>query len=466
MSSIKMKCLCLLGFIAGYNAAESQVITMEEALQTAIANYRTIKAKQNYLGASRANEKQSRREALPNLTVAAQQDYGTVNGQNGPLYGFGGFAVASSGLPLPSQNWNAAFGALYLANLNWDFFAFGRVRNRIEVAGKAVEREEADYQQELFQHQVRVAGAYLNLLAAQRLTRSWENNLVRADTFKLVVTARAKNGLIAGVDSSLANAELSSARLQLIRSKDTEQEMANRLAVLMGIPGRELKADTVFITRLPEVLQSTVPNQETHPILEWYRKRIEVSDAQTKYLRKLSLPVFSMFSVLQTRGSGFASNYAQDQTAFNQNYLKGIEPVRSNYLVGIGVTWNLTNPLRVSQQVASQNFVSAALRDEFELTSQQLQAQLALSETKIANAVASYMEAPLQVKAASDAFLQRTVLYRNGLTNLVDVTQALYTLNRAETDRDIANNNVWQAFLLKAAASGDFQMFINGLKKN
>jgi outer membrane protein TolC len=466
MSSIKMKWLCLLVFIIGYNAAESQVITMEEALQTAVSNYRAIKAKQNYLGASRANEKQSRREALPNLTVAAQQDFGTVNGQNGPLYGLGGLAVASSGLPLPSQNWNAAFGALYLTNFSWDFFAFGRVRKRIEVAGKAVEREEADYQQELFQHQVRVAAAYLNLLAAQRLTRSWENNLERADTFKLVVTARAKNGLIAGVDSSLANAELSSARLQLIRSKDAEQEMANRLAVLMGIPSRELIADTFFITRIPEVLQPVAANPESHPILEWYRKRIEVSDAQTKYLRKLNLPVFSMFSVLQTRGSGFSANYAQDQTAFNQNYLKGIEPVRTNYLVGIGVTWNLTSPLRVSQQVASQNFVSAALHDEFELTNQQLQAQLALSETKIANAVASYLEAPMQVKAASDAYLQRTVLYRNGLTNIVDVTQALYTLNRAETDRDIAYNNVWQAFLLKAAASGDFQMFINGLKKN
>ncbi|RYY22288.1 MAG: TolC family protein [Chitinophagaceae bacterium] len=461
-----MKCLCLLVLITSFNATKAQVLTMEEALQTATVNYATIKAKQNYLAASRANQKQTHREALPNLTVAAQHDYGTVNGQNGPLYGFGGFGVASSGLPLPNQNWNAAFGALYLANFSWDFFAFGRVRNRIEAAGKAVEREEADYQQELFQHQVRVAGAYLNLLAAQRLTRSWENNLTRADTFKLVVTARAKNGLIAGVDSSLANAELSSARIQLIRSKDTELEMANRLAVLMGIPAVNFRADTVFITRIPVILQSPVNTQQDHPILGWYRKRIEVSDAQTKYLRKLSLPVFSMFSVFQTRGSGFGSNYAQDQTAFNQNYLKGIEPVRSNYLVGIGVTWNLTSPLRVNQQIAAQNFISAALRDELELTNQQLQAQLALSETKIVNAVASYREAPLQVKAASDAYLQRTVLYRNGLTNIVDVTQSLYTLNRAETDRDIAYNNVWQAFLLKAAASGDFQMFINGLKTN
>jgi hypothetical protein len=65
------------------------------------------------------------------------------------------------------------------------------------------------------------------------------------------------------------------------------------------------------------------------------------------------------------------------------------------------------------------------------------------------------------MKAASDAYLQRSVLYKNGLTTIVEVTQALYTLNRAETDRDISNNNVWQALLLKAAASGDFSLFLN-----
>ncbi len=35
---------------------------------------------------------------------------------------------------------------------------------------------------------------------------------------------------------------------------------------------------------------------------------------------------------------------------------------------------------------------------------------------------------PAQVKAATDAYIHKAVLYKNGLTNLVDVTQALYAL--------------------------------------
>jgi hypothetical protein len=35
----------------------------------------------------------------------------------------------------------------------------------------------------------------------------------------------------------------------------------------------------------------------------------------------------------------------------------------------------------------------------------------------------------------------------------------LYTLNRAQTDLSVAYINVWQALLLKAATSGDFELF-------
>ncbi len=127
----------------------------------------------------------------------------------------------------------------------------------------------------------------------------------------------------------------------------------------------------------------------------------------------------------------------------------------------MGLTWNVTNPFRLQQQVAAQHFISRALKDEYDLADQTLTDQLILSNSRIKNAIANYLEAPIQVKAASDAYLQKTVMYKNGLSNIVDFTQALFSLSRAETARDIANNNVWQALLLKAAATGDFGLFIN-----
>ena len=144
--------------------------------------------------------------------------------------------------------------------------------------------------------------------------------------------------------------------------------------------------------------------------------------------------------------------------------MDGIKPTRTNYLVGIGVTWNITQVFRLSRQANAQSLVSAGLNEEFNLVNQQLTLQQQLSDTKTQNAISIYREAPVQVRAASDAYLQKTVLYRNGLSNLVDVAQAAYTLVRAETDRDVAINNIWQALLLQAAAAGDYSLFERQLK--
>ncbi|NIG56525.1 TolC family protein [Chitinophaga sp. Cy-1792] len=458
MWSKKLSLLALSFMLMNSYLYAQQVITLQQAIDTAVLNYGTIKAKASYTAASNEQVKQARREYLPNFNIAAQQDYGTINGQNGPLYGFGGLSAASSGLPLDHQNWNAAFGALYLTNVNWDFFAFGRAKEKVKTAMAAATQNDKDWQQEIFKHKIKVAAAYLNLVAAQQLTRSFKDNMDRADTIRRIVRTRVLNHLIAGVDSSQANAEYSSARISWTKALDAEQEQSNQLAQLMGVTPRPFDVDTDFVKHIP-VLNAGSNAADNHPVLQWYKSRIALSEEQTKYYKTLYYPAFSLVGLIQTRGSGFGNGYAADQHDFSQSYWDGIKPTRTNYLFGVGVTWNISQPLRISKQVKAQQQISKGLEYEYELAGQQIQAQLQLSDTKIENALSNVREVPVQVKAASDAYLQKTVLYKNGLTNLVDVTQAAYALIRAQTDRDIAFVNVWQALLLKAAAAGDFNVF-------
>ncbi len=443
--------------------AQQKVLTLKGAVDIALANYGTIKAKGNYVNASRSNITGTMREYLPDLNVSAQQDYGTINGISGPLYGLRGLSASSAGPALSTQNWTAAFGALYLANVNWDFFSFGRLREKIEVSKSALARDQSDLEQEKFQQEVRVAGAYLNLLAAQRLTRSQRNNLERTNGLRNVVVARTLSGLNPGVDSSLANAEVSSAKIALTRSRDFEQEQEANLLQAMGVPARSFELDSFFLSRIPTAVGDSI-KQVTgdHPVLNYYRSLIVYSDRQAKYFRTFNYPSFSLFGIIQSRGSGFGYNYGeQAPEAYSPKYTTGVKPTRGNYLAGIGFTWNLSTPFRVQQQVQAQHYISLALKDQFDLADQQLNTRLELAKNKMRNAMENYREAPIQVKAATDAYQQKSVLYKNGLDNIVNITQALYTLNRAETDRDIAYSNVWQALLLQAAASGDFGLFIN-----
>jgi outer membrane protein TolC len=460
-----LKYFCLVLLTISYSSAvfaQQKVLTMKDAEQMALANYPSIKAKMSQLNASKAYLTETKNEYLPDLSFSAQQDYGTVNGQFGPSYGYKGLGVSSAGPTLKNQNWNAGFGALYLANVNWDFFAFGRSVEKVKVQSKVVAENETDVAQEQFQHQVRVAAAYLNLLAAQQLAKAQQDNLNRTIDIQKVVSARVKNGLNPGVDSSLANAEVSNARIALTNAQQTVLDQSNQLALYLGLPHQTFTLDSVFVSKAPNnVDQPSAINPDDHPILRYYRNRIGVSDEETKYLRTFNYPTFTLFGVYQGRGSNFGSSYATDLGAYGTDYGTGVDPTRFNYLLGVGVTWNFTSLFKVRNLVRSQKFTSEQYQNEYNLVSQQLHDQMSLAETRIATAVKNYNEVPVEVKAASDAYLQKSTLYKNGLANIVDLTQALYTLNRAEVDKDIAYNNVWQAILYKAASTGDFGVFIN-----
>ena len=462
--NIRIRYLLILSTaLLSFSSYSQQTLSLKDAINIATNNYGTLKAKSNYVKASLAVVEQAKKENLPDLNLSAQQDYGTINGQNGVLYGLRGFAASPAGPAMERQSWSSAFGSLYLTNINWDFFSFGKAREKVNVAKAAVAQDEADFQQEFFQHEIRVSAAYLNLLAAQRLTASQQKNLERAQALTNVVIARAKNGLNPGVDSSLANAEVSNAKILLIRARDNEQEQSNQLATLIGTSTQNFLLDSVFLTRIPASIDTATRfREEEHPLLKYYLSRVDLSNARIKYYNTFKYPTFSTFGVMQGRGSGFNYNYnALNRDAYTKDYFQGVKPTRANYLIGVGVTWNLTSYPRVGQQVLAQKYTTEGLKNEFEELDQRLKNQMILAGQKIENALRNYREAPIEVSAASAAFLQKSVLYKNGLSNIIDVTQALYALNRAETDRDIAFSNVWQALLYKAAASGDYRIFIN-----
>ena len=446
--------------LAAHITQAQPVLTLREAIDMAVANYPSIKAKQAYAQATKALVDESRREYLPNVNFSAQQDYGTINNINSPTYGFNGLAVASSGPTQETESWHSAFGSLYLANVNWDFFSFGRARNEVKVAQSVANEANRDYVQEIFEQKVKVAAAYLNLVAAHQLTFSYKTNLDRTDTVRELVLSRALTGLVAGVDSSLANAEYSSAKISYIRAVDAEEQQKHQLSLLLGVDTGAFDIDTSFVVKIPQIQTvSDSVDSTNHPVLQYYESRIAVSKEQAKYLKSQYFPTFTLVGVVQTKGSGFGNDYSSNPNDFTHNYANGANPSMGNYLFGVGVTWNITQPYRISKAVAAQRMMSEGLQQEYDLANDEIKTQLKIADDKMINALTIYVEAPIQVKAASDAYLQQSVLYKNGLTDMVNVTQASYDLIRAETDKDIADNNVWQALLLKAAAVGNFDVF-------
>lgn len=437
------------------------ILTLPGSIRIAMANYAAIKARQDIVSASALEVRAAKQDGLPDLILGTQTAYGTLNGMNGLSSGEPGLTALTAGPATGAQNWNAAFGALYLTNINWNLYSFGLQHAHVAAATGQYHQDQDALRQEQFQQQVKVAGAYLSLLAAQRVRMAMEDNLLRAIQLRDVILSRTQNGLNPGVDSSIANAEVSKARLSLIDAQNFEQGQANQLSINMGITPRSFLLDTASSLNLPKDLPDGTPADiSANPTLQFLASRIRTSDLFSTYIKKTGLPRVSLFAVGQDRGSGFGSNYATNTSDFSTGFFPGIQPYRANYLVGIGITWNITDFSRSRSRAAAQHERSNAFTNDYLLEQNQLINQLALSDQQIRNALAKYQETPVQLKAAADAYTQKKALYENGLTTIVDVSQTLFLLNQAEIDRDIASNGVWQAVLFKAGTTGDLTPFL------
>lgn len=454
MASIGLLSLCSF-------TASAQVLDLRDALQRAVLNYDKIKSKQALVGAAQQNTVFQRQQFLPDFTLAAQQSFGTINVQHGPMYGAAGLASASTSMPLAEQNWNAAFGSLYFANVNWDLFTFGRRKNQILLGDDKEITAVAAVDQEVFQQQVKVSASYLNLLAAQRMEFVQRKNFERAQVFFEMTDSRAKSGLIPEVDASLAKAEVSNAKSAELKAYDKVLDYSKQLAVQMGDSFQAYQLDSTYSSTVPTPVASIGElNLVKHPYLQLQQGQLNESLQVETLFKSERLPKLSAFGVLQGRGSGFEANYAQDLSAYSSSYFKGVGVDRSNYLLGFTLSWNISNMYRFNTKIKQQQQVTRALHHDYDLLHKELNAQALLAEAQLKNAYANFEETKVQLAAAQLAYKQHTALYENGLTTLVDYTQALYSLNRAEIDFELAQNNVWQALLLLAAAQGDLAVLI------
>ncbi|WP_282630999.1 TolC family protein [Empedobacter sedimenti] len=457
---MKLKFIALVSFtfvcsISSYG----QVLTLQEALFRTENQYDKIKSKQLLIDAAQQNTAFQKQHYLPDFTVSAQQNFGTINVQHGPMYAYGGLASAATSMPLADQNWNAAFGSLYFANVNWNLFTFGRNKNQVELGIKKESTAKADLQQEIFQQQIKVGAVYLNLLASQRIKFVQEKNAERAQVFYEMTNARAKSGLIPEVDSQLAKAEWSNAKSLQIKAFDKELEWSKHLAVLMNDDFKVYELDSLYSTSLPKKLEkSTEENLKVHPYLQFQQSKIDENEQHIELLKSNKMPNLSAFGIIQGRGSGFDANYAQDNSAYSTSYFKGVGIDRGNYLLGFSLTWNITNFFKYNTKVKEQKYISHSLQYVFDSQQKELKILFHQANAQLDNAYDNFEETKVQLQAAEMAYKQQTALYQNGLTTLVDFTQALYSLNRAEIDYEIAQNNVWQALLLLASAEGDIKV--------
>ncbi|WP_159469914.1 TolC family protein [Dyadobacter sp. 3J3] len=459
--------LSLLFGISGWYTTHAQprILSLTDAVNLAVENYPSVKIKMAEIQAGEAEASaQLMTYKLPTVSFQAQALFATSNQVRGTSFPNGGTSISSTGsIKANGYSADAVWSSFSTILGSYKIANFGKKKADETMYRAGTEQAKADYEKEIFDQKARAADAYLMALVYADAVKVQQKNLERTQEYFTIIQATAKAGLRPGVDSSMATAELSKATLLLLESRRMAKDQKIKLTQLLGGGSSdfELVADK-FNTTLPQLTaSSTGLNISEHPVLQFYQKRIGYSEAKAASIRKSYLPSIMAVGALWSRGSGISDKIDANGN-FNYNAsLSGLKFRAYNYMAGVSTLWNISDIFKTRQQTRAQEFLTQSYQQGYNQIQIQLQGELESADLQYLSALEAVKQAPVQLSAAQDAYDQADARYKAGLTTIIELTQAVTLLNRAEIDQIVAHNNVWRAMLQRSAVNGNISGFLS-----
>lgn len=449
--------LCLLLCLPAM--AQQNSISLKELL-TRVNNYApSLLADSASVRIREAQEAATKSNRLPNLKLNYQLDAGTNNNMPGGYFSYG--IVPGNSRVRTDGNDNTILSDLGIAAFDWELYNFGGFEAQQKAAHADVEVEQARFIQSKYQWQAYTIHYYLQLLRLHDLQSIQQLNIRRNQEIRQSVQALAKSGIIAGVDTSIAEAELSRARLNYLELSNQFKQLQLQLSSISGIMPALIIPDTGLTQQLVQYAGEGLRQEADtiqHPLIGYYRSLYQNSLIKEELVRKSYYPKISLQGAVWGRG---ASVSPADEF---RPLSKGLGFERANYLVGVGITYNIFDVKRKNLQLNTQKASTSYAQQK--LAEQQHLLNLGISQATAELEVAQQrlQEIPHQLAAAQAAYRQKLSLYKNGLTNIVDLNAALNILYRAETDYTTANYTYCEALFRKAVNENQVEALLNTLK--
>ncbi|MGE0587092.1 MAG: TolC family protein [Cyclobacteriaceae bacterium] len=425
---------------------------LQELLKQAEANYPLLKAKGYEVQARKDQVAFVKSTALPSLDAAYQLNYATYNNITGMALGQG--FVPISGPPSKDNTYDAVFGSAGGLVLNWEPFTFGQRKSKINSARAYQEYQQAEQDQEIFQHQIKTANAYLDVVMTYELVKVYSKNLERAEDNLRIVKSLTRSGLRPGTDTALFKAELSRAKIELLNYERLREMQQALLSELLGGSKDAFSIDSSFFKSLPVIAADTA--SLNHPLIRLSTSSMMINQYDKKYLQTSLYPKLSFWGTAYARGSGIRYDG-------QVNAEEGLSFSRYNYGAGLVLSVPLLRFATIRHQVNAQESLIKSDEEKLKLVKLQLEKQNQVADMTLSNALKIAQESPSFYQ--SSEFSYRTLLsrYNSGLVNYADLIQAQYTLIKSEADLKKAYLDSWKALLYKAAVQGDINIFLNQL---
>jgi outer membrane protein TolC len=455
ITSILLFGICSLSF-----AQTGNKIGLKQAIDSAIKNYPELNAKQFEIKSAEAGVRDAKDQRLPSLTLSDQVDYGTANSLGGSYFPMGIIPSTSGGIG-SENNSNAFSGNIGVAYMEHELYNFGLNHARIASAESFANISKTDYDATSYSLQYQIAQLFFDILKYRLLTDVQQKNIERYNVLYNYIKAYTGSGIKAGVDSSVANAEVSKAKIQYIQTLEIYNKLRAEFVYYTGIKNKNFEIDTGAY-HLPDALMNQLQLKVaadsvsgSNPILLYYNSQWEYAMSQEKLVKKSFLPKLYLVGSVWMRGSSISPTDGYEDVSTGLNYS------RYNYMGGLALTYDLINIVHQKDKVATQYFHAEAVHEEMNQQKLVLQDQLQRADIAIQSVLDREKEIPTQLRAAQDAFSQKSAQYNAGIANIAELTDASYLLFRAETDAVEIQSDLLNTLLQKAIANNTLNTFLS-----
>lgn len=459
MSSLR-RYLCVMAMIGLSTAACAQQsptpITLRQLLMQVNQKAPTLLTDSAAILIKRAQAIETRNNWLPNLRLNYQADLGTANNTTGPYFGFGIIPSSSGGIHSTNVTTTMSDN-LGIAAFDWEVYNFGAYGAQNKVANSDIDVQQSQFAQNKYNLQAFAIINYLQLLRLQDFVAIQQRNIQRNEEIRRSIESLAKSGVRAGVDTSIAEAELSKARLDYIELVNQQQQVQLQLASVSGLPYGTIVADTSAVQKLVGSQQAMINNLDTanHPLINYYKSLRQNSLEREDLVRKMYNPK------ILVEGAAWGRASSVDAAGNYNSLASGYGLQRDNYLVGVGISYNLFDikrrQLKLNTQRAQTDYAGKKLEEQKQL----LAISNGQADVEMQTAILRLREIPNQLNAANAGYRQKLSLYRSGLTDIVELDAALQILYRAETDYAQAKYAYTNALFQKAVSGNTVGTVLN-----
>ncbi len=425
-------------------------LSLEQAWEAAYQDYPGLSEKKASIRESEYRKIEVKNASLPKVQVQLQNTFGSYSGSSGAFFPLPGIFNVNGFNQLDGQP-DAVANTYGSVLMDWKVFEFGRQRKKVEAAQYAIEESGSEFNSAKLQLQTKVTKLYINILYNQSKLEWAKENAKRVKEILNLSKSLSEAGLKPGADTLLA----ASSYLQTLAELDDWNGKLNASQIqLKEVVPLTPEIKTVqaksFLTPLSDIASSDSISS-THPYLDVIGQRILFERTLEQISARKIFPSLSILGGLSSRSSGIGPN-----SSVSNNWSSGFQNTTDNYLVGVGLTWNISNAYNsiAERKRAGQHLL--ATKAGYNLLDLQLNTGLQSVSSRIymqLKQVNKTTQAVQNARNAYDLYLSR---YESGLINLTELLQIQLLLQQSEKVNIDAYQQLWDQITIRSELSGNF----------